>query len=299
LKSSASHIPVLLDEIIELLQPSPGDIVVDATLGAGGHAQVLLERISPNGTLIGFDRDPDAIKVASQNLSSRKSNSLLVTVSSSFAVLGDQLKSRGYRRVDAVLFDLGLSSLQLEAGRGFSFLESAPLDMRFDPKGDLTAEEIVNSYSKERLADILWQFGEERASRRIAQAIYDERRQGRITDTQALAEIVAVAKGGRRGKTHPATQTFQALRIAVNEELGEIARALPQALDVLSPGGRLAVISFHSLEDRIVKNLFRNWARAGEVRLMTKKPIVAERSEILQNPRSRSAKLRVIEKIGE
>ena len=299
MKSSASHIPVLLDEIIELLQPSPGDIVVDATLGAGGHAQVLLERISPNGTLIGFDRDPDAIKVASQNLSSRKSNSLLVTVSSSFAVLGDQLKSRGYRRVDAVLFDLGLSSLQLEAGRGFSFLESAPLDMRFDPKGDLTAEEIVNSYSKERLADILWQFGEERASRRIAQAIYDERRQGRITDTQALAEIVAVAKGGRRGKTHPATQTFQALRIAVNEELGEIARALPQALDVLSPGGRLAVISFHSLEDRIVKNLFRNWARAGEVRLMTKKPIVAERSEMLQNPRSRSAKLRVIEKIGE
>lgn len=299
MKRSASHIPVLLDEVLALLQLKSGDIVVDATLGAGGHARAMLEAISPGGTLIGFDRDPDAIKTASYNLSTRESDSILVAVSSSFSLLGQQLADRGYRRIDAFLFDLGLSSLQLEAGRGFSFAENAPLDMRFDPRGDLTAEEVVNSYSKERLADILWQFGEERASRKIAQAIYDYRRARRITDTHTLAEIVLDAKGGRRGKTHPATQTFQALRIVVNSELDEIAQALPQALDMLADGGRLAVISFHSLEDRIVKNLFREWHRAGRAQLINKKPVVANRDEILANPRSRSAKLRVIEKVGE
>jgi len=195
------------------------------------------------------------------------------------------------------LFDLGLSSRELIGERGFSFQTDAPLDMRFDPTTGQTAADIINSYPKDQLANLIYEFGEERASRRIAEAIFIARRHAKITSTLQLADIVAQAKGGRHGKIHPATQTFQALRIAVNDELKLLTDTLPRAMELLNPGGRMVVISYHSLEDRIVKNIFRDAARAGTVELLTKKPLVPARTEVIANPRSRSAKLRAIKKI--
>lgn len=296
-----SHIPVLAQEVAELLQLKPGDVVIDTTLGAGGHSQVILEKISPKGTLIGIDKDEDAIRIANYNLSSFKSQNQLVTVCNSYTALDSifstAIKGGRCSEPDGILFDLGLSSLQLEGDRGFSFLRDAPLDMRFGQNAELTAEDIVNSYPVDKLADILWQFGEERDSRKIARAILEARKKGRITTTGELVDIVTRAKGGRRGKINPATLAFQALRIAVNDELSAIMETLPKAIKLLSPGGRLAVISYHSLEDRIVKNIFREAARDEVVKLITKKPIKPSFGEIKTNPRSRSAKLRVIEKI--
>ncbi|MBN2585195.1 16S rRNA (cytosine(1402)-N(4))-methyltransferase RsmH, partial [Patescibacteria group bacterium] len=198
---------------------------------------------------------------------------------------------------DAILFDLGLSSLQLASDRGFSFNTDAPLDMRFDTSTGVTAEEIVNSYPKEELADLIYKLGQEHASRQIAKAIFEARGKGRIASTKQLAEIVTKAKGGRRGRIHPATKTFQALRMAVNDELGSIEQAIPRAIDQLRSGGRLAVISYHSLEDGLVKRIFKEAAKRGLVELITKKPIGPSREEAKTNPRARSAKLRIIQKI--
>lgn len=296
-----SHIPVLAMEVAELLQLKPGDVVIDATLGAGGHSRAILEKISPRGTLVGIDKDEDAIKIASHNLSRFKSENQLVTVSGSYTALDSifstATKSWRCDKPDGILFDLGLSSLQLGGNRGFSFLEDAPLDMRFGSSSELTAEMIVNSYPVDQIADILWQFGEEKDSRKIARAILEARKKERITTTKKLVDVVTQAKGGRRGKINPATLTFQALRIAVNDELSAIMDALPKAIELLKPGGRLAVISYHSLEDRIVKNIFREAARDEIIKLITKKPIKPSFTEIKNNSRSRSAKLRVIEKI--
>ncbi|MBU1083266.1 16S rRNA (cytosine(1402)-N(4))-methyltransferase RsmH [Patescibacteria group bacterium] len=296
-----SHIPVLATEVAELLQLKPGDVVVDATLGAGGHSSAILEKISPKGTLVGIDKDEDAIRIASNNLSSFKPQSQLATVVGSYTALDSifstATKSWRCGKPDGILFDLGLSSLQLGGNRGFSFLEDAPLDMRFGEAEDLTAEIIINSYPVDKLADILWQFGEERDSRKIAKAIFEARRKERITTTNELVDIVTKAKGGRKGRINPATLTFQALRIAVNDELSAIMSALPIAIELLKPGGRLAVISYHSLEDRIVKNIFRDAAKNEIVKLVTKKPTRPSFVETKNNPRSRSAKLRVIEKI--
>jgi 16S rRNA (cytosine1402-N4)-methyltransferase len=296
-----SHIPVLAVEVAELLQLKPGDVVIDATLGAGGHSKAILEKISPKGTLVGIDKDEDAIRIASYNLSSFESENQLVTICDSYTALDSifstAAKSGRCGKPDGILFDLGLSSLQLEGDRGFSFLRDAPLDMRFGSSSELTAETIVNSYPVDKLADILWQFGEERDSRKIARAILEARKKARITTTQELVEIVTKAKGGRRGKINPATLTFQALRIAVNSELTAIMETLPRAIELLKPGGRLAVISYHSLEDRIVKNVFREASKNEIVKLITKKPIKPSFAETKSNPRSRSAKLRVIEKI--
>lgn len=291
------HIPVLVDEVINLLDLKPGDTVIDATVGDGGHAKKILEHISPGGFLLGIDRDPEAATFTHEKLSSNQQQNQFAIRRGSYRGLDDILQSVGYNRADGILFDLGLSSRQLAGRRGFSFKETAPLDMRFDPESEVTAEEIVNSYPKDKLADILWQFGEERASRRIAETIFKARQKKRITTTTELADIVSDVKGGRKGKIHPATQTFQALRIAVNQELDVIAETLPKAIALLNPMGRLAVISYHSLEDRIVKQIFRNLYRQKQINLITKKPIRATRFEILNNPRARSAKLRVIEKI--
>ncbi len=285
-------------ETIQLLDLHPKEVVVDATVGDGGHAKLMLDKISPGGYLIGIDRDPEAVTVAYENLSFAKSNAKFITVHGSFADLGDIVKNAGHRGVDAILFDLGLSSRELSGSRGFSFKTDAPLDMRFDPTSSLTAEEIVNSYPKEKLANLIYELGEERGSRRIADAIFAARQRQRITTTKELAEIVSAAKGGRRGRIHPATQTFQALRIAVNDELDQISTVLPSAIQLLNSGGRIAVISYHSLEDRIVKNIFRDAKQRGEVQLITKKPIAPSRAEVLANPRARSAKLRVIAKLN-
>ncbi|MFH0912507.1 MAG: 16S rRNA (cytosine(1402)-N(4))-methyltransferase RsmH [Patescibacteria group bacterium] len=291
------HIPVLVEEAIALMDLRPGEAVVDATVGGGGHATKILPQISPGGFFLGLDRDSEAVESAYEKLSSQKSKVELVVIPGNYNDLGDLIKEHGHKRVDAILFDLGLSSRQLSGRRGFSFKEDAPLDMRFDANQELTAAEIVNSYPKEELARIIWEFGEERASRKIADAIFTARRREKITSTGELADIVATAKGGRHGRIHPATQTFQALRIAVNDELGLLTTALPRAIACLNQGGRLAVISYHSLEDRIVKNVFRDQARAELVKLITKKPVVPTPDEIHSNPRARSAKLRVIEKI--
>jgi len=299
LENNLIHVPVLVEEVIAGLDLNPGKVVIDATIGDGGHAIKILKKINPGGVLIGIDRDPDATKKANENLSHQKSNVQLVIVHDSYSHLGNIIESHGYHRVDAILLDLGLSSRQLSFGRGFSFLEDAPLDMRFDSTQGITAAEIVNSYPKDELANIIWKFGEERASRRIADAIWQARRKTKITTTRQLADIVTVAKGGRRGRIHPATQTFQALRIAVNEELDTLTQTLPQAIELLNPQGRLAVISYHSLEDRIVKHIFRDIAKTGSIQLITKKPITPTREEIQNNPRSRSAKLRIITKLSQ
>lgn len=292
------HIPVLSGEVINLLNLKPGSIVVDATLGLGGHSKIMAEKIGPNGIIIGIDKDVESIKIVNKNLCIKKPNGQLVVVHGSYVDVDTIVANYGHKAVDAIFFDLGLSSLQLDtATRGFSFQKSAPLDMRFDVTEPVTAADIVNGYPVKKLADLIWQFGQERQSRKIAKAIFDRRRKQRIETTDDLAQIVSQAKGGRRGKIHPATLTFQALRIAVNQELLAIQTALPKAIKLLKPKGRLAVISYHSLEDRLVKHLFRDLARSGQITLIVKKPITASVDEIKNNPRARSAKLRVVEKI--
>lgn len=297
MEKQSLHIPVLVDEVIDLLDLQPKDVVIDATIGDGGHAKKILEHISPGGFLLGLDSDPEAIAFNYEKLSINQQTSQFIIHHGSYRDLDVILESHGYHGADGILFDLGLSSRELLNGRGFSFKEVAPLDMRFDPESELTAEEIVNSYPKDKLANLLWEFGEERASRRIVDTIFKARQKSRITTTTELADIVSSAKGGRKGKIHPATQTFQALRIVVNQELEAISTTLPKAVTLLNPKGRLAVISYHSLEDRIVKQQFRNLYKQEQINLITKKPVRATRSEILSNPRARSAKLRVIEKI--
>jgi 16S rRNA (cytosine1402-N4)-methyltransferase len=292
-----THIPVLLSEVVEGLRIPAGGIVVDATLGAGGHAHTIAKVLGPSGTIIGIDKDDHALEIARQNLRHAKSNGRLVAVHGSYVDIGRILEDSGHDRVDAILFDLGLSSLQLASTRGFSFTGDAPLDMRFDPSTGMTAEEIVNSYPKDELADLIYKFGQERASRGIAKVIFEARQKNRITSTRELSEIVTKAKGGRKGRIHPATQTFQALRIAVNGEIEAIEQALPRALDHLKSGGRLAVISYHSLEDGTVKRIFKEAEKRGLVKLITKKPITPTHEETEANPRARSAKLRIIEKI--
>jgi 16S rRNA (cytosine1402-N4)-methyltransferase len=280
------HIPVLAAEVIEGLQLQPGQTIIDGTLGLGGHTAMILDRIAPNGTVIGIDRDARNLELAKQQLA--VFGERVRYVHSSFSAM-DTLDVQ----VDGVLLDLGFSSVHVDdASRGFSFQNDGPLDMRYDTTGELTAEVIVNGWSKDDLANLLRRLGEEPAAHRIAKAIFDARRAQRIATTAQLAEIIG-AVIPRRGKTHPATKTFQALRLAVNDELGEVEKGLTAAAKVLKPGGRLAVITFHSLEDRLVKH----WLKASDsFEVIGKKPIVPGREEIVSNPRSRSAKLRLAHK---
>jgi 16S rRNA (cytosine1402-N4)-methyltransferase len=296
------HTPVLLAEVITGLAPRSGGRYIDGTLGGGGHAAAILEASAPDGRLLGIDADPAALAAGAARLASLDERTVLAH--GNFRDLAQLARANGFEPADGILLDLGVSSHQLDTPeRGFSFMADAPLDMRMDPTSGETAADLVNELPESELADLIYHYGEERGSRRIARAIVAARRTGRIATTRALAEIVARALGGRHGKIHPATRTFQALRIAVNRELESLEAALPQAVDVLAPGGRLAVIAFHSLEDRIVKQFFRaesGYASAvgpSRLRIVTKKPIEAELAEARANPRARSAKLRIAEKL--
>lgn len=291
------HKPVLLKEIIHYLNLASGKIIVDATIGTGGHAEKILKKISPKGTLIGIDRDPESLKIANERLN---------TINSSFKLLNENfrnlkkiIKDIAVGGVDGILFDLGISSVQMEsAERGFSIKNIGPLDMRMDRSQNLTARDLVNTLSESELSHLIRDFGEERFHKRIAKAIVNRRRRKTIDTTEELADLISTAMPykSRWERIHPATRTFQAFRIKVNDELGAIEQSLKDAPYVLRKGGRLCVICFHSLEDRIAKNVLKGFARDGVFHIITKKPIRPREDEIIDNPRARSAKLRVAEK---
>jgi len=303
------HVPVLLDEVIAGLQPQRGGYFVDCTVGLGGHAAAILEKISPSGRLLGIDADPEAIKLSQDKLSDY--GEAVTLVNDNFVNLEAICGRNHFHPVDGILFDLGVSSLQLDtAERGFSFHLDALLNMRFDPGQGLTASDIVNSFSEQELAKLIEKYGEERRSRRIARYIVQNRP---IATTVELARLVEQALGGKRARIHPATRTFMALRIAVNSELQNLELALKQTINLLQPGGRLTVISYHSLEDRIVKQFMRYAAssclcppgtvicRCGHkptLKLISRKVTKPTSLEIESNPRSRSAKLRIAERLN-
>jgi 16S rRNA (cytosine1402-N4)-methyltransferase len=295
--------------VLRYLAVRRGGRYIDCTVGAGGHARAILEASEPGGVLLGLDADPAAIKVAGAALKGFPGAVRLVNAN--FRELGDVCRRYKFDPVHGILFDLGISSLQLASARGFSFQIEGPLDMRFSPEQTLTAAEIVNEYEEAELADVIWRYGEESASRRIARAIVKARP---VETTTELASIAARAVGGPRKKIHPATKTFQALRIAVNDELTAVSEALEQALKLVGPGGRIVVISFHSLEDRIAKQFFQRESRdcicppetpacvcghRRTLRVLTKRPVTPEEPELASNPRSRSAKLRAAERLSE
>jgi len=295
-----AHIPVLLNEAIEWLRIRPEGTYVDCTLGAGGYSQAIADRLS-SGRVIAIDRDADAIHAARQRLAGFGNR--IVYFQASFSQLAETLGQAGAIQAgttgaDGIVADLGISRAQIEdRARGFSFLTDGPLDMRMDRGQALTAERIVNHHGEEPLADLIYQFGEERRSRRISRAIVRARP---LQTTKPLAEVIERAvPRAIRGRIHPATRTFQALRIAVNDELRELDRLLEIAPPLLNAGGRLVVISFHSLEDRAVKQAFRRWAQRNVLTILTKHVIIPGPDEIRANPASRSAKLRAAERIGE
>ena len=305
--NNSPHQPVLYKEIIHALQPRRGGRYVDGTLGAGGHARGILEASVPDGQLLGLDVDPQALALARKILAPYEQRIHLVQAS--YVSLSAQLAILGWDKVDSIVLDLGASSMQFDTPeRGFSFAQEAPLDMRFGPTMLKTAADLVNELSERELADLLYQYGEERDSRRIARAIVKARPLHTTRELVAVIEAVSPRRGDR---IHPATRTFQALRIAVNEELASIEEVLPQAVASLRSGGRLAVISFHSLEDRIVKEFFREQSkdlvnppyeqiykeeRKATLKEVNRKPITPSDEEIKNNPRARSAKLRIVEK---
>ena len=289
----AAHVPVLLNEVIEMLEIREDGVYVDATVGLGGHSSAILDRLGGRGTLIGIDRDEEALSYAANKLGTDR----VFLRQGRFSEIGEVLQDLRIESADGVLFDLGVSMLQLKQHeRGFSFMSDARLDMRMDPSQKLSAWDVVNRYLEKDLQRVLQEFGEEPLFRKIAKRIVMDRKSGPIDTCAELADIVLQAYGGR-GKTHPATRTFQAIRIEVNRELDELRSGLAAALGVLKTGGRLCVISYHSLEDRIVKNLFRDWGKEGLIRVLTKKPMAPGREEVLRNSASRSAKLRGGEKL--
>ena len=304
----SAHKPVLYKEIIHALQPQSGGRYVDGTLGAGGHARGILEACSPDGHLLGLDVDPQALALSRETLAPYEERAHLVQAS--YITITKQLAALKWDFVDGIVLDLGASSMQFDnAERGFSFMQDGPLDMRFGSNAFQSAEDIVNTYDERDLADLIFRYGEDRDARRIAKAIVMSRP---LRTTRELVAVIEKASPRRGDRTHPATQTFQALRIAVNEELASVESVLPQAVATLRSGGRCAVISFHSLEDRIVKDYFREQSkdivnppyeriyeveRKAVVEIINKKPIVASDEEVKDNPRARSAKLRVIEKL--
>ena len=302
------HTPVLYQEILYALQPTSGGRYVDGTVGTGGHARGILERSAPDGQLLGLDLDPQALKIARERLADFEKR--FVLVHGSYTELQSHLNNLEWKTVDGILLDLGLSSLQLDSAQGgFAFSQEGPLDMRFDPAGDVTAADLVNHLPAEELANLIYEYGEERHSRKIADAIVANRP---LASTRELAELISRVMGGDRGRIHPATRTFQALRIAVNRELDNLEKVLPLALDALHSGGRLAVIAFHSLEDGLVKRFFRRESQdcicpprlpvcacdhEAQLKEISRRPIRPSEEEQAKNPRSRSAKLRVAEKL--
>src|ERR1700736_2443734 len=295
---SPRHVPVFLEEVLEYLNVRPGGVICDATLGLAGHSSEIARRLGGKGRLICFDRDPQAMEAAKARLDEVRGEigSEMPEVIFEPRAFSEASSVIEPGSLDGLLADFGVSSLQLdEAHRGFSFRSEGPLDMRMDTRSGETAEQVVNQEDENELADLIYEFGEERRSRRIARAIVRARP---ITTTAELARIVAAEAPPMKGdKIHPATRTFQALRIRVNNELGEIQSLLKSAGSLLKPGGRLVLISFHSLEDRLVKDAFREAGKAKVFEVLTKKPVVADEQEQMRNPRSRSAKMRAAQKI--
>ncbi len=306
------HRTVLLHEAVESLSLKKDDVVVDGTLGGAGHALAIAKQLGPAGTLIGVDADSDAVSRArdvlaealptsgdAQPVSLTGNGPTVLLINDNFRNLKHALSAQNISAVDKVLLDLGWSTFQLTGGRGFSFLSEEPLSMAYAHNHSLTAETIVNDWGQQSIEDVLKGFGEERYAKRIAERIVRERANRRIKSAKDLADIIraAVPSAYRYGKLHPATKSFQALRIAVNDEFGALSDGMDAAWELLSSGGRLAIISFHSSEDRIVKHRFAKWARDSEGSLVNRKPIVPSDEELQANPRARSAKLRVIQKI--
>ncbi len=305
------HIPVLLKETVELLQCKKGGIYIDCTVGAGGHAERILEITSPDGVVVGIDQDEDILKIAEERL--KRFGERIRLMHGNFSDIKGIMKGE---RADGILFDLGVSSYQLEdKDRGFSFMSDAPLDMRMDKKAEITAADIINRSSERELSDIIFKYGEERFAKRIASFIVRERERKPIATTLQLSDIVikAIPARFRPRDIHPATRTFQALRIAVNRELEILEKSLLNAVDILKPKGRMCVISFHSLEDRIVKRTFQRLEKGcicppkipicqcgikPSIKIITKRPVTPSEMEIKANPRARSAKLRAAEKLG-
>jgi 16S rRNA (cytosine1402-N4)-methyltransferase len=302
------HIPVLYQAVLDLLRPVSGGHYIDGTLGAGGHTRGILLDSSPDGLVAGFDRDPRALDLAKRNLA--EFGDRVIYIKDSYKNFHSYLNNLNWHNVDGILLDLGISSMQLDIPeRGFSFRYDGPLDMRFDPDQPLTAADLVNESTRDELIDILFTYGEEKLARKIADAIIANRP---LVSTKDLAQTVQKVARNPKSKIHPATRTFQALRIAVNQELDALKAFLPEALESLNSGGRLAIIAFHSLEDRIVKQFFRLESRdcicppdvpicvcghKARIKELTRRPIQPEEAEIDRNPRARSAKMRVAEKI--
>jgi 16S rRNA (cytosine1402-N4)-methyltransferase len=294
------HTPVMLEEVLEYLNPSTGQVIVDATFGFGGHSSRIAERLGQTGTLVGIDRDEESLAAAREAMG-EVSNRIKFAYGN-FSDLDVILKGLNINRIDGILFDLGISSFQLsDAQRGFSFQSDGPLDMRLDRNSYISAYDLVNNLNEEELSHLLRDFGQERWHNRIARLVVQERQRRPITTTGQLSEIVlsAIPVRFRRFhyRIHPATRTFQAVRIAVNRELESLEAAITKAVGLLSPGGRICVISFHSLEDRVVKFAFKKFASEGAIKIITPKPLTPKESEIKDNPRSRSAKFRAAEKI--
>jgi len=294
------HKPVLLKEVLEYLNPQPNSNFIDCTINGGGHSLEILKRIKPEGKILGIEWDKEVIERLESSEKRKEFGENLILVNDSYSNLKDIIKKNNFYSVSGILFDLGLSSWDLEgSGRGFSFQKDEPLDMRYSRESILTAEEIVNRWPEEDLVGIFREYGEERRARPIAKAICAGRKRGIIKTTAELVEVIkrAVPTRFQFGRTHFATRIFQALRMAVNDELGNARKGLEAALDVIAPGGRIAVISFHSLEDRLVKHYFREKSKEEVLKILTKKPVVPAEEELMFNPRARSAKLRVVEKI--
>ena len=295
------HLPVLLEEVLQVLDCRPGRVYADGTVGGGGHTRGVLERSSPTGRVIGLDWDEEALERARKNLSPFAGRFELRRAN--YGDFQTVLESLSIPAVDGVLLDLGVSSEQLESrDRGFSFRWDSPLDMRMSQETMTTAQDLIRKLPAAELENLLREFGEERWARRIARNIVRARQKAPLRTTRELVEVIERSVPPRRRGIHPATRTFQALRISVNEELDNLKGFLAHAPELLKPGGRLCIISYHSLEDRIVKNRFREWARGEErkrtpVRLLTPKPVVPSEEEISRNPRARSAKMRAIEKL--
>ncbi len=291
-----SHIPVLTKEVLQYLNPQPNENFIDCTAGEGGHAIEILKKTSPFGKFLGIDADESQIKNAKENL--KEFWQRVILENDSYANLTNIVRKNRFAPVNGILLDLGYSSFHIKkSGRGFTFLKDETLDMRYSSRNDLTAEKIVNEWPEEKIYKILEEFGEEKFAKQIAKSICKERRLKKIKTTFELVAIVQKAIPRRPYNIHYATRTFQALRIAVNYELENLAEVLPQAVDTLAQNGKMAVISFHSLEDRIVKNFFKQKEKEGIIKILTKKPVGALSSEIGKNPMARSAKMRIIMKI--
>jgi len=292
------HIPVMLDEVIDYLSLAPGKTIVDGTIGTGGHSLRIAERILPKGRLIGIDRDQESLNTAKERMSNF--GGACEFIYGNFIDLNKILNDLDIDKVDGILLDLGISSVQLSnPERGFSFQNEGPLDMRLDRNSYISAYDLVNNLNEEELSDLLWIFGQERWHNRIAHYLVKTRENHPISTTQELSEIVvrAVPHRYRHYRIHPATRTFQAVRIAVNRELETLQAAVNKSVELLKEHGRICIISFHSLEDRIVKFSFRDFASKGSIKIITPKPLTPSRSEIIKNPSSRSAKLRVAERL--